>query len=415
MDLDPDTARAVFENGACLLFLDAPANMDFGIDYNSWQIGPKFKGVKLIPPGLHFIYYSTTGSGGTQQLGRTGFFHFFKAKEILVRQWNPEIEDLYPEGSIDPEQIERLKFNIREFEPFLGAYPLVPVESIAGGVNTYHKWLRLTSYIDEDLVRKVVPQGGRISTMSSTSRFSDIPDERLEQITKQRQQEMSVDVSGQVPSSSASAVGNTEGVITPLPTSQAYSDVAEELRIRFTPIDLKRSFRAGAMGAEVTKYSMDKSYLLETLLPRRPEGYKQILGELELSFIIFLIGQVYDGFEQWKCLIQLLTQCEEALSTHGSTLMAEFVGVLYAQLEECPLDFFTDAITSDNFIRVALLAFMRIMQENASIAPTILTTRTEKLAAFVQQRFGWDLKGELSVLFSDENDDDEYAPVVVEL
>nr|KAJ3422669.1 hypothetical protein HK105_007022 [Polyrhizophydium stewartii] len=53
-------------------------------------------------------------------------------------------------------------------------------------------------------------------------------------------------------------------------------------RIRFSPIDLKRSFPPGATD--------------ETLL----------LGEFQLAFVIFLIGQVYDGFEQWKTMVQLV-------------------------------------------------------------------------------------------------------------
>ena len=32
-----------------LLLLDAPKDMQFGINNQFWQIGPKFKGVKFIP------------------------------------------------------------------------------------------------------------------------------------------------------------------------------------------------------------------------------------------------------------------------------------------------------------------------------------------------------------------------------
>lgn len=28
------------------------------MDNTYWKIGSKFKGVKLIPPGAHFVYYS---------------------------------------------------------------------------------------------------------------------------------------------------------------------------------------------------------------------------------------------------------------------------------------------------------------------------------------------------------------------
>ena len=55
--MDNETLVRLFESGSILLFLDAPPDLEFGIDYTSWQTGPRFRGVKLIPPGLHFIYY----------------------------------------------------------------------------------------------------------------------------------------------------------------------------------------------------------------------------------------------------------------------------------------------------------------------------------------------------------------------
>ena len=55
--MDQDTARVLFREGAVLLFLDMPEGSEFGIDYNSWTVGPKFRGVKMIPPGIHYIYY----------------------------------------------------------------------------------------------------------------------------------------------------------------------------------------------------------------------------------------------------------------------------------------------------------------------------------------------------------------------
>lgn len=55
--MDNETLVRLFESGSILLFLNAPPELEFGIDYNSWQTGPRFRGVKLIPPGLHFIYY----------------------------------------------------------------------------------------------------------------------------------------------------------------------------------------------------------------------------------------------------------------------------------------------------------------------------------------------------------------------
>lgn len=43
---------------ATILCLDVPEGTEFGIDKHCWRAGPKFKGVKLIPPGLHYVFYS---------------------------------------------------------------------------------------------------------------------------------------------------------------------------------------------------------------------------------------------------------------------------------------------------------------------------------------------------------------------
>ena len=44
--------------GGFLIIKDFPEGAEFGIDMHSWNTGSKFWGVKMIPAGLHFIYYS---------------------------------------------------------------------------------------------------------------------------------------------------------------------------------------------------------------------------------------------------------------------------------------------------------------------------------------------------------------------
>lgn len=62
----------VYAQTSALLFLDAPQNLEFGIDYNVWKTGPKFKGLKGIPPGVHFVYYNIASHSATSF--RSGFF-----------------------------------------------------------------------------------------------------------------------------------------------------------------------------------------------------------------------------------------------------------------------------------------------------------------------------------------------------
>lgn len=55
--MNADKAKVLFDEGGTLVFLNVPEGTEFGIDYNSWTVGPNFRGIKMIPPGVHFIYY----------------------------------------------------------------------------------------------------------------------------------------------------------------------------------------------------------------------------------------------------------------------------------------------------------------------------------------------------------------------
>ena len=56
-EMDQEKARILFDQGAMFLLLNFPEGSEFGIDNYSWTVGPKFRGIKMIPPGIHFIYY----------------------------------------------------------------------------------------------------------------------------------------------------------------------------------------------------------------------------------------------------------------------------------------------------------------------------------------------------------------------
>lgn len=57
--MDPAVAKELYHQYGVILCLDAPTDqtLEFGIDTNSWVTGPLFKGIKLIPPGIHYAFY----------------------------------------------------------------------------------------------------------------------------------------------------------------------------------------------------------------------------------------------------------------------------------------------------------------------------------------------------------------------
>ncbi|CAO3657900.1 unnamed protein product [Rhizopus stolonifer] len=333
----------------------APPNLEFGIDYNAWTIGPLFKGVKLIPPGLHFIYFSKEGVQGI----RTGFFHFFESKEVLVRTWNPQIEDLRDETELDPAQAERYRSNIREFDRHLGPYPLDPS-------TFYERWQKLTHYITPGIVRRVLPNNGKVSHLPEKNPNLDSENIKDKRMGKEIEKEEGMD---------------------------------------FTPFDLRKSFPLGASGDEVTRWSLDKSWLARDLLQRvYHNDHKALLGELQLAFVCLLMAQNFSGFNQWKQLVQLLCSCQELMNKNPKVFI-DFIDVLQTQLDECPEDFFRDILLENNFISVMLQGF----QQNIPGSQERLVSRYIRLKNFIIKKFEWDIPEET------EEEDDEDAPVIVDL
>lgn len=74
---------------------------------------------------------------------------------------------------------------------------------------------------------------------------------------------------------------------------------------------------------------------------------------MQFAFICFLIGNVYDAFEHWKRLLNILCRSEEAMGKYQD-LYINLISVLYHQLNEIPADFFVDIVSQDNFLTSTL-------------------------------------------------------------
>ena len=171
--------------------------------------------------------------------------------------------------------------------------------------------------------------------------------------------------------------------------------------IRFTEVP-KRKYPEGSTPSEMSKYSMDSSYALQTVLDTAyrdcPLG---LLGEVQFAFVCFLVGQVYDAFEQWKKLVHLLCSCEEAITRHGE-LYAAFIAMLHYHVREIPEDFFVDIVARDNFLVAVLRTFFENLAESGG--EESLKNRGLRFKEHLEKKFKWDL--------SAENEEDE--PVIVE-
>ncbi len=94
IEMSPELSLRLFKEGATFVLLNVPIGTEVGIDMTSWNTGEKFRGIKMIPPGLHFIYFSAVSNDHQNTAPRTGFFHFFQKKEFLAKKYDPRAEDI---------------------------------------------------------------------------------------------------------------------------------------------------------------------------------------------------------------------------------------------------------------------------------------------------------------------------------
>lgn len=111
----------------------------------------------------------------------------------------------------------------------------------------------------------------------------------------------------------------------------------------------------GSNAAQITMHNMDSTYILEQLL-NTYDDEQEILGELQMAHICFLIGHVFEAFEHWKKLVHILCSLDSGLQEFSSLLLP-FLSIFHYQLKEIPTDFFVDITTDYNFLQSTLQVF----------------------------------------------------------
>ncbi|CAI8012816.1 Protein AAR2 homolog [Geodia barretti] len=423
--MEPELARRLFAEGAVLVLLDVPQRTEFGIDYNSWSVGPKFKGVKMIPPGLHFVYYCAVSKQG-DAAPRTGFFHFFKRQEVLVMKWDHKTEDLTDEG-ISTEMVERIRAGLKDLDQGLGPYPY----------DTLKKWVSLSNHISQDLVTRIQPLSGKVTSVSQivqeTSAVGSGEGEREggreREVTGEREgggeREESGggerEVTGEMEGGGEKEEGEREGRgygggrfagvgdfepsvdstsqkrRTDLPLFKSKPETA----LRFSEVPRQRH-PVGASPSEISHHCMDLSYTLQSLMTSNHTHYRDLLGELQLAFLCFFLAHVYDAFEHWKELVRLLCMSESALSDQ-TELFTNFITVLHFQLKEIPDDFFVDIVSRSNFLTTTLQVFFACLEQGSSL-DSRLVKKGLQFRDNLTKQYNWDFSSE----------PDEYAPTIVD-
>ena len=345
--LSQTEARYLYEQGAVLVLLNLPPKSVFGIDTNSWEVGDKFKGVKMIPPGVHFIFcQSIDKEGCTGPV--VGFFHVFKQKEFLVKEWDVKCE-IFSMGECSALDLSSIKSNLHQLQPCLAPFPF----------DNLKTWVSLSNHVSRVLLEKL----GISERPFSAFNVAEVADGEVKE--------------GSITFSRIPGPSVSKGA---------------------TPLDITRA------------YLDQSSILIDCLKTNYENNYTTLLGEIQCSFLLFVYGHVYEGFEQWRRLVELLCSCDQALTTN-TELYHQFISILNFQLNTIPLEFLltsqigtTTKRCEQNIFLIPKLNNLFLNLNESPVVSADLKCRADRFKSLLIHKFKWSFEAT-----------EEDLPVVVNL
>ncbi|KAF1953659.1 hypothetical protein CC80DRAFT_551294 [Byssothecium circinans] len=391
----------------CVLLLDLPPTALGGIDLLSFTTTPRFRGVKNVPPGLHFIFAASDASLAV----RHGAWFYVSpgagSPQVFIKRWDSRNEDLVAETS--GSEVLRWRANLGSIwndglTPYRQTVKSGETKEDDDAVEESSDWSQLTSRITPTLLSRI--NGLRPDHWSLSSASSAAQD--LENIP---------------------GLESSNNILHP------------EQELNFLPVDLKRTWREGATGRERTEAAQDRSWALGELIDKYGQSKDmrsrqfEILGEVQFCFLMVLTLNNNSCLEQWKRLLTLLLTCRQAIEERFS-LFYELLKTLRLQLAHCSdmeAAMFDLQEQDGGFLKPLLRKFRKDLDEFEGKRKTEIVEAFEELQDFLQKDFGWDLddttyvkrgmleledgeRVEMDMNGVDKDDEaGEYAPAVVEL
>ncbi|KAJ4305121.1 hypothetical protein N0V90_000651 [Kalmusia sp. IMI 367209] len=390
----------------CVLLLDLPASALGGIDLLSFTVTPRFKGVKNLPPGLHFVFAASDSSLSV----RHGAWFYVSPgtgpPQVFIKKWSPQTEDLVAEAS--QTELFRWRANLGAIwkdglTPYRQTVQSGDTAEDDGVMEESSDWSRLTSRISQSLLSRICGLNpDHWSLTSASSAAQDLED---------------------------------------IPGLEASNSVLHpEKELRFFPVDLKQTWREGATGRERTEAAQDRSWALGDLIEKHATSKDarsrdfEVLGELQFCFLMVLTLNNNSCLEQWKRLLSLLLTCRTAVKERFH-LFLELLKTLRLQLSHCgdmDAGMFDLNEHGGGFLRPCLRKFRKGLDEFDGKRKSDIVDEFDELQNFLQKEFGWQLDDsyvkrgmleledgeqvEMDMNGADEDDETgDFAPTIVEL
>ncbi|PLB48049.1 hypothetical protein P170DRAFT_510742 [Aspergillus steynii IBT 23096] len=436
-----------------------------GIDLITFTSTPNFHGIRDLPPGWHFLYTGTTESLSL----RSGAWFYVgdiaaagapidknalttrrrdTGPEIHIWRWCTDNETLIPllgSSDIDKQEAMRYKANLAavwQSGGLFGYRSRVPPSSMSRGMSGdktsvpaevdeeneeegRRDWQGLTDRLSPGLLSRIIGESEVdvddrprwTVTSASTARRDDDDIPGIEKLGE--------------------GSGKPEGAVG-----------EQESELSFLPIDLKRTWREGAIGRERTEAAQDRSWALGDLIHQasgttkdnagadETVGETQVLGELQFTFLMIMTLMNYSCLQQWKRLLGLILTCRSAIKDR-ELFMRDVLRLLLLQLKRCDDVegglFDLDGEEGGDFLRKLLIKFRKSLYDVVDGAASQVKDEFERLEQWVKEEYDWELDrgvvvrygilqledGEEVEMDTNEGDEDqemgEYAPVIVDL
>ncbi|KAI4118392.1 MAG: hypothetical protein LQ345_001561 [Seirophora villosa] len=393
-----------------LLLLNLPPSILCGIDLLTFTTSPTFYGIKSLPPGLHFLFTSPSASLSL----RDGFWFRIPTPtsptSLIYRKWDPARETLVPCPEDEARAFVAEKGGWKEvYEKHLTPYR--QTANTDGEPQSEDTWEHLTAHITPALLTRFT----RNTEWAISSASSGLQDR------------------DEIPGLSAKEVGDVIG---------------EEQELGMLGIELKKTWREGAVGRERTEQARDRSWVAGDVVARHAgesaagggdEGHWEsvILGQMEVCFLMVLTLANYSCLEEWKRVLAVLLTCEKAV-WDKPRFFAGFLRLLRRQLErgdDVEGGLFDMSDDGGAFLKELLKRFNRTLGQrraNAEGTDDDTTEEFQEVAKWVKEQYGWELgdefvrrgmleleDGEMVEMetgeMAGEDESGEYAPVIVEL
>ena len=393
-----------------MVFFSLPPKTFVGLDLISFTAASKFEGIQNLPPGIHFVF---TGTDASLSIRHGHWFRIAsksqKVQAPLIFDWNHEDEALV---RVQPDQDsvvqDKRGDHLVDFQALL-----------AGSPDSAHGWNELTSYLSTPLLDRVFSSsasGARHNTSSWT-----------------------------LSSVSAAAQDASAEHIPGLSSTETSSVLGPHISLNLLPIITKQTWPSGAVGRDRTVHAQDRSWylmhLMDSISSNRQESARQLLGEVQICFLMVLTLANYSCFEQWKRIFNIIFTCKSAL-TEIEQFFVLALRMLKSQLMHCEdveggLFEFRDEGSAGwlwNLLSTFKGNMNEVYRKEESGSEKLLEEALQDLETFMQETYGWQLSEKGSVLkkglldledgervemdLNDADEDDEtgeYAPVVVEM